>query len=232
MKFWQSRHNPQIRLSQIEMSKISQEISLEFAPKVETKTQELVILPVDPYHLYAYWNLSEDKINNTKKEDSNQDLALRIYWRPDDSHDIAETKLWFDVPLKSMHNQHKVRLPIDETDYSAAVGKRSPGHGFDVLAYSNIIHVPRGRMAPPQRKVDKTMSVDNIEVTAAVREIPGTGLTKDYYYDEALIDSRIKDTLYEKGIEKDIDILLSPEKKGPKKSHYASKNASGQGNYK
>ena len=231
MKFWHSRHNPQIRLSQNEMSKISQEISQEFAPKVETKAQELVILPVDPYHLYAYWNLGEDKISDTAKEGPDNDLALRIYWRPDESHDIAETKLWFDVPLNSRHNQHKIRLPIDETDYSAAVGKRCPGHDFDVLAYSNMIHVPQGRMAPPQRSEDSTASGGNLQATETVREMRGSELATDYY-DEALIDSKIKDTLYKKGIEKDIDILLSPEKKASKKSHYASKNTSGQRNYK
>lgn len=229
MKVWYSRYNPHIQLSQREMRNISQEISQEYGPKVETNSPELVILPVDPFNLYAYWNLGESKnaANNQKK--SGADLVLRVYWRPDDSHDIAETKLWFDVPLTGFHNQRKVRLPIDETDYSAAIGKRFPDRTFDLMAYSNCIHVPRSRMAPVRRSKEKLKS------TAAVSKVPvsymetlARALTTGYY-DESLFDSMIKETLYDKGIENDIDVLFSSGERTSEKSADTDKTPSGKG---
>lgn len=229
MKFWYSRYNPHLQLSQNEMRNISKEISQEFGPKVETNTPELVILPVDPYHLYAYWNLGESKAGTKKNENSGSELVLRIYWRPDDSHDVAETKLWFDVPLTISQNQRKVRLPIDETDYSAALGKRFSDRSFDLMAYSNIIHVPRGRMAPVQRSKDLARS----EAVTAKGPISNKETLEQalasLYYNELLIDSMIKETLFEKGIENNIDVLLSSGEKTSEKSTGSSKNASGKG---
>ena len=229
MKFWYSRYNPHIQLSQKEMRNIRQNISQEYGPKVETNSPELVILPVDPFNLYAYWNLGEDKEVARNPKHSGSDLVLRIYWRPDNSHDIAETKLWFDVPLTGYQNQRKVHLPIDETDYSAAIGKRSPDRSFDLMAYSNMIHVPRSRMAPVRQSKDKVKpSVAASKVLNSYMETLVRALTTGYY-DESLFDSMIKETLYNKGIENDMDVLFSSGEKTSEKSADSSKNASGKG---
>lgn len=119
MKRWHSKHNPQIALTPDEMLEISQEISQGYAPNREGEAQELVLLPVDPYHMYAYWNLEEEKGRPS-------DLTLRVYWYPEEDRSTKESKLWFDVALQGYRNQCQVQLPIDETAYSAELGRYDP----------------------------------------------------------------------------------------------------------
>lgn len=229
MKVWYSRYNPHIQLSQKEMRNISQDISREYGPKVETNSPELVILPVDPFNLYAYWNLGESHNAANNHKQSGADLVLRVYWRPDNSHDISETKLWFDVPLTGFHNQRKVRLPIDETDYSAAIGKRFQDRRFDLMAHSNIIHVPRSRMAPVRRSKAKVKSTATASKGPVSYMVTLARALTTGYYDESLFDSMIKETLYDKGIENNMDVLFSSGEKTSERPADASKHASGKG---
>ena len=102
----------QHKLSPKELFEISEEIRLDFAPKASNNTQELVLLPVDPDHLYAYWNLGDDKLNTTQKNDSGNQLTLRIYPEPNKNTDKLKTKSWFDVAIDSAQAQQKVILPM------------------------------------------------------------------------------------------------------------------------
>src|SRR5450631_2782141 len=87
----------QYKLSPKEMFDISEEIRLNFAPRASDNTQELVLLPVDPDHLYAYGNLGDDKLNTTPKNDTGNQLTLRIYSEANKNTDTLKTKSWFDV---------------------------------------------------------------------------------------------------------------------------------------
>jgi len=60
-------------------------------------------LPVDPEHLYAYWNLDDDKLNTTPKKDSENQLTLRIYPEANKNTDISKTKSWFDVAMIALN---------------------------------------------------------------------------------------------------------------------------------
>ena len=239
MNFWHSRHSSQIKLSSQELHQISQKINQDYAPIVATQASELVLLPVDPYHLYAYWNLAEKQAGSKQNNDDGNHLTLRIFWRPDESHEVNKTKLWFDVAINSQ-NQQKIRLPVDETAYSAAIGRCIQDEGFVASAYSNIIHVPRGRMAPEQSRREKIVAEENIdfenrEESESVREIDSSDSEEktvdsiSQYYDEALIDLKIKKTMFEKGIEKDIDNLLNPYRVTEEESYHGISIASNQG---
>jgi hypothetical protein len=229
MNFWQSKHSSQIKLSTRELQQISQKIDQDYAPVITTHGSELVLLPVDPYHLYAYWNLSGNLANNQKNKGIESDLSLRVYWRPDKVNVTSKSKLWFDVDLKNQHQQ-KVRLPIDATDYSAAIGRNIPNHGFVVYAHSNIIHVPRGRMAAQQISPVKTAAAENIDlvnreelvVSQALNLLQAESITGDsitQLYDETLINSKIENALREKGIEKNIHMLLNPTQQTANELH-------------
>lgn len=125
-----------------ELNEISREISLRFAPKASTAEPELFLLPVDPHHLYAYWDLGENKTHIPFEEDSPYRLTLRIYWRPDANPEMKKSNVWFDVSGINPDCRQKIRLPIDGSAYSAALGKLTFDNNLDVLATSNIIHVP------------------------------------------------------------------------------------------
>lgn len=146
--------NYQHKLSPKEMFEISEEIRQDFAPKASNNTQELVLLPVDPDNLYAYWNLGVDNLNTTQKNDSENQLTLRIYSEPNKNTDITKTTSWFDVAINNAQAQQKVFLPswAHETAYHATIGKRYPDNSLAPFAFSNITHVPFGKAIPNQVK--------------------------------------------------------------------------------
>ena len=134
----------QHKISPKEMFEISEEIRINFTPRTSDNTQELVILPVDPDHLYAYWNLGIDKLNTEQKNYSENQLTLRIYSEPNKNMDITKTKSWFDVDINSVKTQQKILLPTrtHESAYCATIGKRYPDNSLVPFASSNITHVP------------------------------------------------------------------------------------------
>jgi hypothetical protein len=140
----------QYPLSPKEMLKISEEISLDFAPSASDNTQELVLLPVDPDHLHAYWNLGDDQPGSAQKNASDDQLTLRIYEESDDITDITQSKPYFDVAIDGTQSQKNIVLPKHghHTTYSATLGKHSQNDDLAPLAYSNITCVPYGKETP------------------------------------------------------------------------------------
>jgi len=149
-----SNPDDQHKLSPEEMFEISEEIRKDFAPRASSNTQELVLLPVDPDHVYAYWNLGDDKLDTTQKNDSGNQLTLRIYSVTHENNAITNTKSWFDVAIDSAQAQQKISLPMraHETDYSATIGNRYQDNSLAAFAYSNITHVPPGKAMPDKFK--------------------------------------------------------------------------------
>lgn len=162
----QERRDSGKSLSPKELFEISREISRRFPPKDESATPELFLLPVDPYHLYAYWNLGRSKEQVRPQEPYGNDLILRIYWLPHDGNGIAGSNVWFDVPVHEPNARQKVHLPLDDAAYSAALGRLKPNRGFEVCAYSNSIRVPRGRskIIPVPSQDEKNMAGRNAAV--------------------------------------------------------------------
>lgn len=138
-----------IRLSPRELLDIGNEIGRDFAPKVSPNTSELTLLPVDPGHLYVYWQLAENRETSKPDDDCKDQLTLRIYSQPEQETAATKTATWFDVAIDSPKTQQQVSLPstVDETAYSAAIGKYCADDGFVAFAHSNIIHAPRGQAA-------------------------------------------------------------------------------------
>ena len=137
-------------LSPQEMFAISEEIKQDFAPKASDHTPELVLLPVDPEHLYAYWNLDDDKLKNAAGQ-----LTLRIYSAPEKNADIPKIKPWFDVAIADSHAQQPVFLSMQThaAAYRATLGNRYQDDSLAPLAYSNVAHVPPGKIPSTQVKV-------------------------------------------------------------------------------
>ncbi len=140
-----------IRLSPRELLDIGEEIGRNFAPKVSYKASELMLLPVDPGHLYAYWHLDEKQqtLAPAPIKDCDEQLTLRIYSQPEQDNAAKQTPTWFDVAIDSPKNRQQVSLPspVDETAYSAAIGKCCADDSFITFAHSNLIHTFHGRTA-------------------------------------------------------------------------------------
>ena len=139
-----------IRFAANELLNISQEISREFAAGAPMQRPDLVIMPVDPYHLHAYWHVDEH-ISETGAEIGFEDpLTLRVYAQAGANTDRAQPDSWFDLAIEGFQNHQKVSLPtaLAETVYSAAIGKCYADNSFSVFAYSNITHPAWGSAEP------------------------------------------------------------------------------------
>lgn len=136
-----------------DLQAIGRDINQRFAPKAGSAAPEILLLPVDPHHLYAYWDVGRSLMPTAAENHAHKPLTLRIYWRPDAGVCSTRSPIWFDVPAEPSSNRTKVRLPIDDTYYSADLGKLKPDHSLEILAHSNLIHVPtapgRKRVAAP-----------------------------------------------------------------------------------
>lgn len=160
-------HHSKIELSPEEMLSISQDISRRFAPKASSAEPELFLLPVDPYHLYAYWDIGESHADNH--------LTLRIYWRPDVNPEVKGSSVWFDVSTDHPESRQNISLPLDDTAYSASLGKLNPDNSFDVLATSNIIHVPpapgRMKIAPFRNNQEHPPSAPDSQIASISQKL-------------------------------------------------------------
>lgn len=135
-----------IRLTPRELLNIGEEIRRDFTPKTSCKVPELTLLPVDPRHLFVYWNLGENRGIATADNDCKDQLIVRIYSQPDAESAVSKAAHWFDVAVDSPKASQQVSLPdaVNETVYSAAIGKCRKDDSFIEFAHSNIIHAPRG----------------------------------------------------------------------------------------
>jgi hypothetical protein len=139
-----------IRLSPKELLDISEKIGRDFAPKSSSPSvPELTLLPVDPGHLYAYWDLGGSAEKAVLDNDYEEPLTLRIYSQSDEQKTDAETAVWFDVAIDSSMARQQVTLPtpVDDMAYSAAIGKCCADDSFIEFVHSNTIHAPYGQMA-------------------------------------------------------------------------------------
>jgi hypothetical protein len=153
----------QQKLSPEELFDISEEISRDFALKTSNNPKEVVILPVDPDHLYVYWNLGDDKLNSTKKIASGTRLTLSIYPEPKNIKGITPTKSLLDADINSAQAQQKFFLPLrlQETAYKATIGKHYQDNSLASFISSNVTRNPFGKVIPQQgkesQKVFKTL---------------------------------------------------------------------------
>jgi len=163
MKFWQSRYNPQLKISQQDLLDISNEITGTYVPHDTHHKPELVLIPVDPVNLYAYWNLKENKTDNEINHIDKQ-LALRIYSIPQLSEQHRNIQFSFDININDFQNQQKVHLPIAATAYSAVIGEINTDNSFTTLACANVIQVPRENPVNEisQNNSENTVKIDNI----------------------------------------------------------------------
>lgn len=189
MKFWQSKHNPQCKLSQQDLLDISKDIIQAYAPHDTCHQPELVLMPVDPTNLYAYWKLknnnTDDAINSVDKQ-----LVLKIYSVPEISEISSHLQLSFEIKVNGFQNQQKVHLPVAATAYSAVIGEINTDEddSFSALAAANTIHVPRENPVSEH-------SLNNAENTVKTSLIQDSHVSRSRMSEEHLVAENSEHTL-------------------------------------
>lgn len=243
MKKWRSEHAPELGFSSKELLQVSREIADEYFSDLQEAPSELVLMPLDPYHLHAYWNIGPDYAIQNPSGKENR-LILRVYWLKDETSPLSETPIWFDVEVRQLQGQRRIRSALDDSAYTAELGLYTGMGKFLPLLHSNLIHVPKASMFPQweaDHKPSDKYAGDELGRGRLPREKTGEGALssqgRDLYeveqaerleetlirvslpslaakptseagvfYDEALIDSLIQQTLREKGIDVELDV--------------------------
>ncbi|HFD12616.1 MAG TPA: DUF4912 domain-containing protein [Crenotrichaceae bacterium] len=135
-----------INLTSDQLLDISQNIRRNFKYRLSTTVTELVLLPVDPYHLHAYWSLDSQTASILAAE--NHTLMLRFYWHNKQLEDFAASSCYFNIEINADQSYQRIRVPMNNCYYSGVIGLLTQNQRLNVLTKSNTIHVPRVGMLP------------------------------------------------------------------------------------
>lgn len=134
-----TEQNHNYKFSSQDLLEISQNISLYYSPKISTNANKLVILPIDPHHLYAYWELDDNQSHSMSQSMFNNELTLRVYSRIEGNRDLNQSSPLAEIAIDKFYSRQKIRIPLSKkaTAYSASIGKMKPENGFMSLLDSN-----------------------------------------------------------------------------------------------
>lgn len=134
-------------LSRQELLEVSQNISRYYAPKVSLNSQKLVLLAIDPTHLYAYWNLIENKPDTLSQGLSNDEWVLRVYNPQQNNSKKPNKEPIAEIKISALQSGREIKLPIPDKEkaYSAIIGRVVEKNGFYPLLESNVTQPLQGK---------------------------------------------------------------------------------------
>lgn len=136
----------------------------------------VVLLPVDPYHVHAYWEVGDDDIARirTRLGTSRHDIVpvLRFHDVTDCSSSPAASSASFDIPIDLAAQNRYVHLLSPEKMYYTELGLKRSRDRFIALARSNIVEIPPDTIAEVESHKPR------IDVQAAPPPAPESGFTQ------------------------------------------------------
>ncbi len=143
----------QSQFSAQELREIGRQISRNFSHTLEVVPQQLVLLPVAPGHLHAYWQLEKPAVTATSQVDADpvehatSPLTLRVYAEAAVQQQTAmtapEPPLSIDIAVAAEQGHIEIFLPpaLDDQPqagiYRAALGLKHQTQTFQPLLHSN-----------------------------------------------------------------------------------------------
>lgn len=153
--------------TQQQLLEISQNISRYFAPRISSNSQRLVVLSIDPQHLYVYWSLDENQRYRLLQSKFNKDMVLRVYSQSTGQRVPVHAKPLVDTVIDNFHSRKKIFIPAPEspTVYSASIGQTISGDGFVSLIDSKTTHAVQGTVEQNNyiKKQDNAVDYRNTE---------------------------------------------------------------------
>ncbi len=150
-----------------ELIAISSEISSNYQPRVQDRPVSLVLLPLAPHRLYAYWQLRRAGPATAPPAEPPAQLTLRIFPETDAKPSLvaaeppipqAAAPVWFDIAVTTDNCAQTLNVPEplqDQQHFRAELGLISAEHDFTPLLSSNPASLPAAaqpqglsRMAP------------------------------------------------------------------------------------
>lgn len=133
-------------------------------------TTSLTLIYRDPYWIFAYWEITQDSLNQARiiLGDIFEKCAcvLRFYEVSYIDFNGNNANHWFDVVINPMAGNWYVNLWNDNCTYCADLGLRAPDGKFTPLARSNFVSTPRASCA--QRRDVMYMEVTDTQETPQI----------------------------------------------------------------
>lgn len=108
---------------------------------------KIVVLVRDPYWIYTYWEISNEKIEELKKilglEWNYSKTILRIYDVTDIIFDGGNAHKYFDVQLTGLVNSWYINIGTSNRSYCVDIGVLTPDNKFYLYGRSNVVKTPR-----------------------------------------------------------------------------------------
>ncbi len=119
-------------LSKQDLLEVSQNISLYYGPTITSTVNKLVILPVDPKHIYAYWSLVDKKDFTLSKNILHKELVLRVYSERIGEEETVNHKPVVELPVQELQSSQRISLPTSQRArvVSAAIGQNVKKNSF------------------------------------------------------------------------------------------------------
>ncbi len=102
---------------------------------------ELVLMPVDPFLIHAYWDFSPEDWKKVQRR--RKPVVLRVYDVTMIEFNGANAHSYFDLPIALEAQNWYVRLWSAEKSLCADLGWPLPDGSFETLVRSNVIQTPR-----------------------------------------------------------------------------------------
>jgi len=102
---------------------------------------ELVLMPVDPFQIYAYWDFSPEDWNAVRAR--RQPVVLRVYDVTMIRFNGKNAHSYFDLPVALEAQNWYVNLWSAEKSLCAELGWVLPDGSFQPVVRSNVIQTPR-----------------------------------------------------------------------------------------
>lgn len=131
--------NNTLEMSPQELLEVSQNISLYYSPKISSQSKKLVILPIDPQHIFVYWDLVDNQDAALSQKLLNNEIKLRIYSQLDE---MDKEEPIIEIPIHAVQAQQRIELPMmdNKTVFSAIVGQSTQEIDFVPFLTAKATH--------------------------------------------------------------------------------------------
>lgn len=141
-----SESTPQVASDATTHSRIPAELPHRYG------TTRLTLMEVDPFHLFAYWEITpQDRdwaLKHVSAPSGSSSWVLRLYDVSCIEFDGTNAHGSFDVPIDPTSASWYIDLWSDEKTYLAELGIRSPEGQFVAICRSNFVQTPRSSSSP------------------------------------------------------------------------------------
>ncbi|GEM_PF-2300131 len=216
--------------SAAELRHVAEEVSRGFP--VAFERTELVMLPVDPYHLHAFWRLCPDDLESARRQAGTETapLVLRLHEATTRALRDPDPRYFLEIEVQGDQGRKYIDLWERRRSVFGRLGLRAADGSLAVLGRSNVVQLPSD--GPAAHYGRAALYID--PETGDIREIPdltyggaggeafphaptpqmeatdAEGLVRRYYERLTRLEARSEESLPTPSLEATVSVKYAP----------------------